>query len=96
MAYGGSQARGLIGDTAAGLLQSHSNMGSELCLCPIPQRMAEPDPSPTEQGQGLNLQPHGSWSNSFLLRYNGNSLGIIFEIKSKCLIKLCLCCSFLF
>ena len=28
-AYGGSQARGLIGAVAAGLRQSHSNMGSE-------------------------------------------------------------------
>ena len=29
-AYGGSQARGLIGAVATGLLQSHSNAGSEL------------------------------------------------------------------
>ena len=28
-AYGGSQARGLMGAVAAGLLQSHSNVGSE-------------------------------------------------------------------
>ena len=28
-AYGGSQARGLIGAAAAGLCQSHSNSGSE-------------------------------------------------------------------
>ena len=28
-AYGGSQARGLIGAVATGLLQSHSNAGSE-------------------------------------------------------------------
>ena len=31
-AYGGSQARGLIGAVAAGLRQSHSNVGSEPCL----------------------------------------------------------------
>ena len=31
-AYGGSQARSLIGATAAGLCQSHSNTGSERCL----------------------------------------------------------------
>ena len=30
MAYGGSQARGLIGAVAAGLHHSHSNVGSEL------------------------------------------------------------------
>ena len=34
-AYGGSQARGLIGATAAGL--HHSNAGSELHLRPTPQ-----------------------------------------------------------
>ena len=31
-AYGGSQARGLIGAVAAGLCQSHSHAGSELSL----------------------------------------------------------------
>ena len=44
MAYGGSQARGLIGAVAAGLRQGHSNMGSELLLRPTPQLMATPDP----------------------------------------------------
>ena len=43
-AYGGSQARGLIGAVAAGLRQSHSNMGSEPPLRPTPQLMATPDP----------------------------------------------------
>ena len=32
MAYGGSQARGLIGPVAAGLHHSHRNMGSEMSL----------------------------------------------------------------
>ena len=31
-AYGGSQAKGLIGTVAAGLRQRHSNVGSEQCL----------------------------------------------------------------
>ena len=31
-AYGGSQAMGTIGATAAGLHHSHSNAGSEPCL----------------------------------------------------------------
>jgi len=44
VAYGGSQARGLIRATAAGLRQSHSNVGSEPCLQPTPQLMATPDP----------------------------------------------------
>ena len=43
-AYGGSQARGLIGAVAAGLCQSHSNVGSEPSLQPTPQLTAMPDP----------------------------------------------------
>ena len=42
-AYGGSQARGLIGAVAAGLHQSHSNLGSEPRLQSTPQLMATPD-----------------------------------------------------
>ena len=42
MAYGGSQAKGLIGAVAAGLC--HSNVGSNLCLQPTPQLTAMPDP----------------------------------------------------
>ena len=44
VAYGGCQARGRIGATAADLHHSHSNAGSELLLRPIPQLMAMPDP----------------------------------------------------
>ena len=43
-AYGGSQARGRIGTTAAGLHHSHSNAGSEPHLRPTPQLTATPDP----------------------------------------------------
>ena len=57
VANGGSQARGRIRATAAGLLPSHSNIRSEP---PTPQLTATPDPQPTEQGQGSNPQPHGS------------------------------------
>ena len=39
-AYGGSQARGLVGATAA----SHSNARSKPCLRPTLQLMATPDP----------------------------------------------------
>ena len=42
-AYGGSQARDLIGAVATGLRQSHSNAGSEPRLQPTPQLMATPD-----------------------------------------------------
>ena len=44
VAYGGSQARGLIGAIAVGLYHSHSNSGSELHLQPTLQLMATPDP----------------------------------------------------
>ena len=42
-AYGGSQARGLIGAVATGLHQSHSNSGSEPRLQPTQQLTATPD-----------------------------------------------------
>ena len=71
--YRGSQARGLIRATAASLRHSHSNAWSEPQLWPTPQLMATPDPSPTEWSQGSNPQPHGSYSDSFLLRHNRNS-----------------------
>ena len=60
LAYEGSQARGPSGAIAAGLHQSHSNARSEPCLQPTPQLMATLYPQLTEQGQGLNPQPHGS------------------------------------
>ena len=44
MAYGGSQARDLIGAVATSLRQSHSNSGSESCLRPTPQLTATLDP----------------------------------------------------
>ena len=39
-AYGGSQCRGRIGATAAGLRHSRSNARSELRLLPTPQLIA--------------------------------------------------------
>ena len=60
MAHGGSQARGPVGAVATGLRQRHSNVGSELRLRPTPQFTETLDPYTTKQGQGLNLQPHGS------------------------------------
>ena len=56
-AYGGSQAKGRVGATAAGLCHSHSNSGSEPRLQLTPQLMATPDHQPT--GQGLNPYPYG-------------------------------------
>ena len=43
-AYGGSQARGLIGAVTPSLRQSHSNAGSKLNLQSTPQLTATPDP----------------------------------------------------
>ena len=64
-AYGGSQARGLIGAVAAGLRHSHSNAGSEPHLQPAPQLMATSDPQTC-------ILVDCSWT-PFLLRHNGNS-----------------------
>ena len=44
MAYGGPQARGQIGATAASLPHSHGNTRFELHLQPTPQLMATPGP----------------------------------------------------
>ena len=44
VAYANSQARGLMGAVAAGLLHSHSNTRSEPHLRPTPQFTATPDP----------------------------------------------------
>ena len=43
-AYGGSQARGLIGAVAASLRHSHSGAESKPHLRPTPQLTATPDP----------------------------------------------------
>ena len=43
-AHGGSQARGPIGATAAGLHYSHRSAASELCLSPTPLLTALLDP----------------------------------------------------
>ena len=51
--------RGGIRAAAASLCHSHRNTRFELWLWPIPQLTATRDPQPTEQGQGLNMCPHG-------------------------------------
>ena len=83
-AYGSSQPRGRIRAAVAGLHHSHRNMGSELHLPPTSQLVATPDPSPTERGQGSNPQPHGSSSDSFPLRHDGNSLIIFYRCRLLC------------
>ena len=44
VAYGGSQAKGLIGAVAASLQNSHSNVGSKPPLQATPQLKTTPDP----------------------------------------------------
>ena len=44
MAYGSSQARGLIGTAAASLRHSYTNTGTEAHLRPMPQLAATQDP----------------------------------------------------
>ena len=66
-AYRNSQPRGQIRAT------SHSIAGSKPHLQPTPQLLATLDPQPIERGQGLNLHPHGYWTDSFPLYHNGNS-----------------------
>ena len=51
-AYGSSQVRGWIEAAAAGLHYSPSCSGSELCLRPIPQLVATPDPYPLSKARG--------------------------------------------
>ena len=81
MACGGSQARCPIRATAAGLHHSHSNAGSEPHLRPTPKLTAAPDPSPTERGQGSDPQPHGSYTDLFLLRHKGISRNFLILLK---------------
>ena len=59
LAYGGSQARSQIGAAAAGLNHSHSNVGYELCLWPITQLEATPDPLTHWVRPGT--EPESSW-----------------------------------
>ena len=44
--FPGLVPRGRIGAVATGLHHSHSNVGSKLCLQPVPQLIAMPDPQP--------------------------------------------------
>ena len=45
--------------------------------------MAMPDPQPTEQGQGLNPQPHGSQSDSLTTEPRRELLEDVFESGEK-------------
>ena len=59
-AYGGSQARGPVRAAATGYTRVTTTWDPS-CICNLhPQLTAMSDPQPTEQGQGSNLQPHGS------------------------------------
>ena len=72
-AYGGSQARSLIGAFATSLHQSHSNARSELHPRPTPQLTATPYIQPTKQVQGSNPQSYGSQLDLVPLCHDRNS-----------------------
>ena len=59
VAYGNSQARGLIGAVPAGHDHSHSNVGSKPHLQPTPQLTATPDPLTHWVRPGI--EPVSSW-----------------------------------
>ena len=92
VAFGGfffNYSRGPIRAVAVYLFPKPSNARFEPHLQPIPQLMETLDPWPTERGQGLNPQPHGSWSDLFPLHHDRNSKWIILN---SC-IYLCYCTS---
>ena len=60
VAYGGSQARGLIGTVAACLRHSHSNIRSKPCLWPTPQLMATLDPNPLRKARNRTCKNDGN------------------------------------
>ena len=45
-----------------------------LNTAPTPQLMTTPDPEPTEQGQGVNVRPHGCSSDSSPPSHDGTAL----------------------
>ena len=57
-AYGSSQARGQIGDTAASLCHSHNDARSELCLRPTWQLTATLDPNPLSEARDARNRSH--------------------------------------
>ena len=66
--YGGSQARGQIGATAASPPHSHSNVGSESCLWPTPQLLQHQIlNSLNEARDGTCVLVVTSWINLWLL-----------------------------
>ena len=66
MAHGGSQARGPIRTAAAGLCQSHSNVGSEQHLWPIPQLQERQILNPLSKARDRTATP---W---FLVRFTNH------------------------
>ena len=61
VAYGSSRAKGQIRAAASRLHHSHSNTSSEPHLWPTTLLEATLEPSPIEQGQGLNPHSHGHY-----------------------------------
>ena len=73
VAYGGSQVRGRIRGTAAGLHHSHSTQDLSRVWYATYTTAHSSTRSLTHWGQGSNLCPHGCQSDLFLLSHDGNS-----------------------
>ena len=85
-AYGGSQARGPIRATAAGLCQSHSNARSEPCLWPTTTALGNAGSASHWARPGI--EPETSW---FLVRFVSDApqrelllLLFLFSISVQC------------
>ena len=90
-AYGGFQARGLIGATALGLYQRHSNARSEPRLWPTPQLTAAPDPQLSKaRDQTCNLMVPSLIC--FCCPMTGTPRLVLwsFHVHMR---RMCLCCS---
>ena len=73
MAYGGSQARGLIRAVPTSVYHSHSNVGSKLCLQPTLQLTAMLDPYPLSEARDQTLNLIAPSQIRYPLSHDGNS-----------------------
>ena len=89
VASGGSQARGWIRDVAAGLCHGHSHARSELHLQSIHSSWQRLILNPLIEARDRTWKPHGSYSDSFPLCHNGNSLNKRVNFKGTLENKVC-------
>ena len=74
MAYGGSQARGLIRAVATGLHHTHSNTNLR-CICDLPHSSWKPQIlNPLSKATDQTCHPHGSQLDLFPLHHDEKSV----------------------